>query len=109
MYELPDSDLWVDPNNVLCERRWLDDQEVIVHYDDVSWRDVTVMRGIPVTTPLRTVIDLATYLAPQEWEPMVIDCLSRGLFTVGEALARTTDADMAARPGAHLLRRFLLR
>ena len=53
------------------------DQEVILHYDDVPDSDITTVDGIPVTTPLRTVIDIATTVTPGELFGIVQDCLHR--------------------------------
>src|SRR5438067_1395818 len=41
------------------ELNWVGGQPVIVHYGNVPESDITVHGGIRVTTPLRTVIDLA--------------------------------------------------
>jgi hypothetical protein len=84
-------------------------QEVILHYDDLPDCDVTVVDGIPCTTALRTVIDLAPELNREDLDRVVGDCLRRGLFTIGEAHERLSCGDMRARPGAALLRRSLER
>jgi hypothetical protein len=60
--------------------------------------------GIPCTTALRTVIDLAPDLEHEQLRRIVQDCLDRQLFTVEEATARSLEPDMLDRPGAHLLR-----
>ena len=49
-------------DGVPTERRWIGGQEVIIHYDDVPPSDITVLHGLPVTTALRTVIDIAPEL-----------------------------------------------
>jgi len=56
MSESTGADLWIDHNGCLTERRLLGGQAVIVHYDDIPESDITVVDGIRVTTPLRTVI-----------------------------------------------------
>lgn len=81
--------------------------EVIVHYEDVPDSDITVIDGIPCTTALRTVIDLAPELEIAHVASMVADCLGRGLFTIEEAWMRLSEPDMAARRGAEIVRRFL--
>lgn len=101
-------DVYFDSNGALTEHRRLGDLEVIVHYDDIPARDITTVRGIPCTTALRTVIDLAPDLNPFELDRIVKDCLRRGLFTVEEAEARIAEPDMQRRPGARLLRLYLL-
>jgi hypothetical protein len=101
--------LGVDRNGRLAERLRLGGQEVIVHYDDIPAKDITTVDGIPCTTALRTVIDLATDLDAARFERVVRDCLERDLFTVDEAKARVAEHDLAAHPGADRLRRLLSR
>jgi hypothetical protein len=79
------------------------DQQAIVHYDDLPDEDVTTVDGIPCTTALRTVIDVAPDVERSQLERMVQDCLDRHLFTVDEARARIEKDDMQSRPGALLL------
>jgi hypothetical protein len=107
MRDLPDDDYFIDGNGLLTERVMLGGQEVVVHYDDVPAEDLTVLRGIRVTTALRTVIDLAPDCEPGELERMVADCLRRRLFTVAEARTRIAKPDMQTRRGAVLLRELL--
>jgi hypothetical protein len=102
-----DDDLYFDSNGCVTERVHNGDQTVIVHYDDVPDTDRTVVDGIPCTTALRTVIDLAPDVDPDQLVRMVQDSLSRGLFTVDEAKARIAEPDMRHRPGAVLLRNAL--
>jgi hypothetical protein len=99
--------LMVDRDGVLIERRWVGGQEVIVHYDDIPASDVTTVSGIPCTTALRTVIDIAADVDLPHLEEIVHDLLDRGLFTVDEARRRLSQPDMATRVGAELLRRVL--
>ena len=83
------------------------DDDVIVHYDDIPASDVTTVSGIPCTTALRTVIDIAADVDLAHLENIVRDCLERRLFTVDEAWRRLSQPDMATRAGAALLRRVL--
>lgn len=76
--------LMVDRDGVLIERRRIGGREVIVHYDDVPGSDVTMVSGIPCTTALRTVIDLAADVDRPRLERIVHDALDRGPFTVDE-------------------------
>lgn len=99
--------LMVDRDGVLIERRWVGGQQVMVHYDDVPASDVTTISGIPCTTALRTVIDIAADVPRPHLEQIVRDALDRGLFTVDEARRRLSHPDMAARAGAALLRQVL--
>lgn len=100
-------DYFIDANGCPAEHVVMDGYDVIVHYDDIPESDLTTVDGIPCTTPLRTVIDLASQLRRDDLAVMVRDCLDRGLFTVDEALARVADPDMQDRPGARLLRQLL--
>jgi hypothetical protein len=61
-----------------------------------------------VTTPLRTVIDLAAQMGDDELTRLVDDFMARGLFSREEALERTNQPDIADRLGAQVLRRLLL-
>jgi hypothetical protein len=106
MPDRPD-DIYFDSNGALTERRQLGGQEVIVHYDDLPATDITTVDGIPCTTALRTVIDIAPDLDRAHLAEVVRDCLDRGLFTVDEARARISEPDMQQRPGARLLRSVL--
>lgn len=100
----PADTFFVDHNGCLAERMNFGGDDVIVHYDDIPESDVTEIRGIPCTTPLRTVIDLANDVTAAELRNMIEDCLSRGLFTIDEVLERTTRPDIRDRAGAKLVR-----
>jgi len=100
--------LGVDANGSPMERMWIGDQEVIIHRMDVPESDITTLDGIRLTTPLRTVIDVAPEVKPEHLSEMVEDCLERGLFTVEDAVRRLAEPDMAGNRGAELLRRALL-
>jgi hypothetical protein len=101
-------DIYMDSNGCPTERVRLGDQEVVVHYDDIPETDITTVKGIRCTTPLRTVIDIASDIDAAQLERIVQDCLDRRLFTAEEAWARLAEQDMVRRPGAELLRRALL-
>lgn len=105
--EYSDDAIYVDANGCLTERVVLDGQEVIVHYDDIPDSDITSVAGIPCTTPLRTVIDIAPEAEAAELERIVQHCLDRRLFSREEAIARIAEPDMLSRPGAQLLRQLL--
>lgn len=98
-----------DSNGCPMEHTWIDGQEVIVHYDDIPETDITTVDGIRVTTPIRTVIDIAPDVELAHLHAIVQDCLDRRLFTIEEALARANESDIADRPGAALLRQVLVR
>lgn len=100
----PEEKMFVDENGCLAERiPTPDGMEVVVHYVDIPESDITVLDGIRVTTPLRTVIDIATQLDAADFARVVRDCLDRRLFTVEAALHRIRQPDMADRRGARLL------
>jgi hypothetical protein len=83
--------------------------EVVVHYSELPDEDLTVVDGIPCTTALRTVIDVACDVEIPELERMVHDCLARRLFTAEEAFVRLSADDMRTSPGAVRLRALMAR
>jgi hypothetical protein len=97
-------DIYIDSNGCPTERIRVGGQEIVVHYDDIPEADITTIRGLRCTTPIRTVIDIAPETPTAELERIIRDCLDRGLFTVEEALARIDRPDMAARVGAQMVR-----
>jgi hypothetical protein len=88
---------------------WMDDQRVVVRYRHIPEKDLDVVKGIPCTTALRTVIDLAPELPADDLRLAVTGAMQRGLFSLEEALARTEEPDMVGNLGALLLRAELLR
>ena len=96
-----------DPRGHLVERVHVDGQEVHLHYRDVPESDITTLHGVRLTTPLRTVLDIAPTVDGDQLELMVQSCLERGLFTVEEASARIAEPDMQTDPGAIALARLL--
>ena len=111
----PDDDPWdgsltplgVDANGNLMERGTLGGVEVIIHRADLPESDLTTVDGIPCTTALRTVIDIAPEEDPDHLRVIVVDLLGRGLFTEEEAWERLGQPDMAAHVGAEPVRRVL--
>ena len=97
----------VDANGCLTEDFDVAGGSIRLHYEDIPESDITTVDGIRVTTPLRTVIDLAAELDTTELDRMVQLSLDRDLFSVAEALVRLDQPDMAARPGARVLRAHL--
>ena len=89
------------------ERVVWDGIEVIVHREDYPESDITVVEGIPVTTALRTVIDLALELSMDDLCLMFFDCLDRGLFTLDDVRRRVSLPDMLEHPGGAVVRRAL--
>ncbi len=70
--------------------------------------EVTRKRGIPVTTPLRTLSDMAPRLDDAQLEELICDFLSRQVITAGQ-LAKHVAGAGARRPGAPRLRRVAVR
>lgn len=99
--------MMVDRDGILVERRWVGGAEVIVRYDDIPASDRTTVDGIPCTTALRTVIDIAPDVDREHLESIVRDFLARRLFTIDDAWRRLSQPDMATRVGAELLRHVL--
>ena len=98
---------YLDPRGHLVERVQMDGQEVHLHYRDVPESDITTLHGVRLTTPLRTVIDIAPMVDGDQLELMVQDCLERGLFTIEEAWQRIAQPDMLVDPGAIAMGRLL--
>lgn len=99
----------LDANGCVTETVKIGGQKVVVTYDDLPESDVTTVRGIRCTTPLRTVIDLGAELKAHELERVIDDCLARGLFTIQQAAERLAQPDIAARSGAQIVRAALAR
>ena len=97
----------LDPRGHLVEHVTVDGQEVHLHYRNIPESDITTLHGLRLTTPLRTVIDIASTVDEGQLELMVQDCLDRGLLTVEEAWARISEPDMVVDPGAIALARLL--
>ena len=101
---------WVDGNGCPTERRLLDGgMEVIYHEDVLPESDRAVVDGIPCTSALRTIIDVAADVDAAQLERMMRNALDRRLFTIEEAAARVSQPDIAERPGARLLGEMLRR
>lgn len=107
MNESTDSHLGVDANGCLTERVTFGTETIVLHHDVIPDSDITLVGGVPCTTAIRTVIDIAAELRPAELETVMSDCLDRGLFTLDEMRSRLSDPDMAWRHGAGLLRTFI--
>lgn len=98
---------FIDADGDLAEARQVGDAQVVVHYKDFPEKDITTVDGIPCTTALRTVIDVATDTEEHELVRIVRQCLDRHLFSVAEARARIAEDDMRDRSGASALARVL--
>lgn len=107
MNESTDPHLGVDANGCLTERVTIGSATTVLHHDNIPDSDITLVGGMPCTTAIRTVIDIAAELRPAELETVMNDCLDRGLFTIEEMRSRLSDPDMVWRYGAGLLRTFI--
>lgn len=94
----------VDGNGQPTELRIIDGMEVVVHYADVPESDLTTVHGIRCTNALRSMIDVACEMPPEDLVFSIRDCLQRRLFTVRDANHRLDAPDMADYRGAHLVR-----
>ena len=99
--------LGVDGNGHPTERAVVNGVELIVHRADYPDTDITTVDGIPVTTALRTLIDVAVEMSREDLHLAFNEMLDRGLFTVDEARQRLAEPDMADYKGATLVRRLL--
>ena len=63
--------------------------------NELASRDRTVLEGIPVSTPARTIIDVARYVSPARLGAMLDDAVRRDLTTYQEVQHRF--AELAAR------------
>lgn len=98
-------DLGLDANGCPLEEWEMNGIVVLVHVDDLPESDLTMINGVRVTTPARTVIDLAASLLPTQLDDLLRDFLVRGVITVEELGDRLAEPDMVSRPGAQVLRR----
>ncbi|MFA5892171.1 MAG: type IV toxin-antitoxin system AbiEi family antitoxin domain-containing protein [Actinomycetota bacterium] len=69
--------------------------------------DVTEVDGIPVTTPARTLVDIAGIVAADVVEEALDDALRRGIVTIAQVRRRTRDLDARGRPGSGVLAKLL--
>ena len=72
-------------------------------------KDLSEVDGVPCTTALRTIIDIAPDYPAENVARMVADALRRNLFTVAEALERTAEPDLVDDVGAVVVREEVLR
>lgn len=75
----------------------------LVHRNELSPAQITVVQSIPVTTLPRTFLDLAATVSPARVEEALDDALNRGLVSARQIRASLTGAGRG-RPGVGLLR-----
>lgn len=80
---------------------------VWVHRGEVTGNDCRRADGVPVTSPARTIVDLASRLDGEVLESAIEDVLARGLTTAGSIERRLTSLGGKGRAGATRLGRVL--
>jgi hypothetical protein len=80
---------------------------VVVHRVTRIEGDVVRVDGLPVTSPVRTIIDLAAVLDAGELEALVADVRARRPVTLREVRVRLDEIGAAGRPGSARLRGLL--
>lgn len=81
------------------------DREVLVHRTTLGAGDITTCQGVPITTPLRTIVDLASCVPAHQLEPAIRQAVYRRLTTT-TLLAEAVD-QYGGRRGVRSLRRAL--
>jgi len=96
----------VDITTVRWRRRTATDWKV---HESLSLpsRDVTVHRGMPITTPTRTLIDVARYLPPRRLGSMVDDAVVRELTSYEDLHLRFVELARRGRDGIATMREVL--
>lgn len=79
----------------------------IVHRNLLPPVDVTVVDAIPVTTPTRTLIDLASVAPSDSVEEALDDALRRGIVSIARLRWRLGELARPGRPGIAAMRRLL--
>jgi very-short-patch-repair endonuclease len=78
---------------------------VIVHRNVLFEADVTIREAIPVTTPARTLIDLASVCPPDAVEKAFDDALRRKMISIPRMVWRLDEIEgRGGRPGVSLMR-----
>lgn len=95
---------WDEPFEVTVERR-VRRQGIRVHRRKLGSEDVTAHRRFTVTTPARTLLDMAPRLEEKSLRRLVNDARRQGLVTIGELAS--VISRYPRRPGAPLLRPFI--
>ena len=81
---------------------------VVVHRaEDLIAADIGLVHGIPVTSALRTVLDLAACIDPLALTMAIEDALRRKLFTLGQLRWRVDDHCGMGVPGSTAIRKLL--
>ncbi len=75
--------------------------------NDLASRDRTVVEGIPVTTPVRTIVDMGRYVSAERLGEMLDDAVRRNLTTYREAQLRFAELAGRGRDGVATVRETL--
>ena len=94
-------ELWIPPT------RRLRSDLVVVHRGVVSGRDRRIVDALPVTSPARTIVDLAAGLDDESLDVAIDDVLHRGLTTPGALRARAVAVGKRGRAGSGRVQRLL--
>ncbi len=88
-------------------RRHRDADEIVHRWRVLPPDHLTVVDGLVITRPARTLVDLAGMLYPARTERAVDNCLAAGLVTIGSLRATFEDLARRGRKGIALMRRLL--
>lgn len=84
------------------------DDGVIIHRPmSLPRADITTVDAIPVTTPARTLIDIAAYVPSETLEEVLDDALRRNLVTVAWLRWRLNEIGTARRRGSDVIARLI--
>lgn len=104
---VPTEPIGVDENGAILELGYVDAGQVVFHREDIPDCDRAEVNGIPVTSALRTLIDIAPQLSEADLRTNLDDLVDRGLIDLRDAWHRIAQPDMVNRRGALMLRRVL--
>ncbi len=95
------------PEVMLVGRGAHSQKGVVIHrVDHLDGRDVRWRRGVPVTSPARTVVDLAAVLTLLEMEDVLAICLAKRLATT-QQIRQAMERAPARNPGVVAVRHLL--
>jgi len=99
---------WVKPTVSVARRRTKDFANVTVHQlTDMTDDHITLIRGLPITTPERTIIDLAAVLSEGHLERIVDNGLAARIIDLDRLHEVFSEVGRQGKPGTRMLRRIL--
>jgi len=99
---------WVRPTVSVSRRRTKDFAGVTVHQlTDLTDDHITVIRDLPVTTPERTIVDLAAVLGEGHLERIVDNGLAGRIINLGRLHEMFSEVGRQGKPGTRALRTIL--